>query len=196
MDGFEVYKLYVAIKSHFLTDKYDFFTFNGKTRTSANSFQKRGDIYFFKKLATKFNREEMIQYFVSHFVNDEHTWIGDISKVPNSSKVYLEWKRKINSMSNVFTNDIDSLLTDNNLEDIFKVVHTHPPLITKYLSKSITLETLVIMNKIFNYVPDLDKVISETVIWPDLKKRILKYQPFLSIDRPKYKQILLMKVTE
>ena len=195
MEAYEVYRLYVALKSHFSKETYNFFTFNGKTRTSKLSFEKRHDIYFFKKLATKFNREELIQYFVSHFANNKSTWIGDISKVPNSSKVYLEWKKKINSMSNVFSNDVDTLLDNTNLEDIFKIVHTHPPIITQYLSNSICLETLVIFNKIFKFVDDFDKLIFEPVIWPDLKRKILKYEPFLLIDKPKYKQILLSKVS-
>lgn len=193
MSGFEVYKLYLAIKLHFTTDTYNYFTFNGKSRASVQSFEKRKDKYFFKKLGTKFNQEELIQYFVSHFVTNENTWIGNITVIANS-KIFSEWKRKIQSMSKIFEDDVDTLLKDNKFENVFKVVSTHPPLITKYLSNSITIETLVILNQLVRYVKDFDKTITEPLVWPDLKRKVVKYEPFLSIDKPKYKKILLSRI--
>lgn len=193
MNGFDVYKLYLAIKLHFTSDTYNFFTFNGKTRTTLESFEKRKDKYFFKKLATKFDRDELIQYFVAHFAQNGDTWIGDISKIENSS-IYSEWLKKIQSMSFVFSNDVDVLLQDTDFEGIFKTSGTHPPLIKKYLSKSINLETLVIFNQLLNFVKDFDKSIIDPVLWPELKRKVVKYEPFLSVDKPKYKQILLSKV--
>ena len=193
MNGFEVYKLYLSIKLHFTTDSYNHFTFNGKTRTTLESFEKRKDKYFFKKLGTKFNQQELINYFVSHFVQNEDTWIGDICRLQNTS-VYMEWVEKNNSISSVFTNDVNILLKDNDFESIFKVTSTHPPLLKYYLSKAITLETLVILNCLLNFIKDFDSTIVDPVIWPGLKRKVLKYEPFLSIDKPKYKQILLSKV--
>jgi hypothetical protein len=98
-------------------------------------------------------------------------------------------------MSFVFSNDVDQLLKDLEFEQIFKVTSTHPPLLKKYLSKSISLETLVIFNKLLNFVKDFDKTIADPVVWPELKRKVLKYEPFLLVDKPKYKQILLSKVT-
>jgi hypothetical protein len=194
MNGFEVYKLYLAIKLHFTSDSYNYFTFNGKTRTTLQSFEKRRDKYFFKKLGTKFSSDELIQYFVSHFVQNGDTWIGDISRIENSS-IYVEWLKKIQSMSFVFSGDMDHLLSDTDFEGIFKVESAHPLLIKKYLSKSISLETLVILNQLLNFIKDFDKTICDPIVWPDLKRKVLKYEPFLLIDKPKYKQILLSKVT-
>ncbi len=193
MSGFEVYKLYLAIKLHFTTDTYNYFTFNGKSRASLQSFEKRKDRYFFKKLGTKFDNEELIQYFVSHFVANENTWIGNISVITDS-KIFSEWKRKIQSMSKIFEDDVDILLKENKFENVFKVSSTHPPLITKYLSNSITLETLVILNQLVRYVKDFDKTITEPLVWPELKRKVVKYEPFLSIDKPKYKKILLSRI--
>lgn len=194
MNGFEVYKLYLAIKLHFTSDSYNYFTFNGKTRTTLQSFEKRRDKYFFKKLATKFNQDELIQYFVAHFVQNGDTWIGDISKIENAS-IYLNWLKKIQSMSFVFSADLDVLLRDNSFEDLFKITTTHPPIIKKYLSNSINLETLVILNQLLNFIKDFDKSIIDPIVWPDIKRKVVKYEPFLSLDKPKYKQIVLSKVS-
>ncbi len=194
MNGFDVYKLYLAIKLHFTTDSFDYFRCNGKSRASLQSFEKRKDVYFFKKLATKFSQEELIEYFVANFTTDENTWIGNISKVENT-KIYPVWKEKIQSMSYIFQNDIDFLLKESSFEDIFKVTATHPIIIKKYLSKEITLETLVILNKLLSYIKDFDKQITDPLIWPELKRKVVKYEPFLSVDKSKYRKILLSKLS-
>ena len=127
MTGFEVYKTYLAIKLHFTKDDYNYFTFNGKSRASESSFEKRKDRYFFKKLATKFDKDTILQFFVSHFVENSSTWIGDLS-VYNSS-TYNAWKKKIQSMTFMFENDIDYLI------DLF--TNTNSKLIAE-VDKSIT----------------------------------------------------------
>jgi hypothetical protein len=195
MNGFDVYRTYLAIKLHFSKDNFDFFKCGtGKAKASLEAFEKRKDKYFFKKLATKFSQDELIQYFVAHFVQNRDTWIGDISRIENTS-VYLNWLKKIQSMSFVFSNDLDILLKEHSFEDIFKVTNTHPPVIKQYLSSSINLETLVILNQLLNFIKDFDTSINDPVVWPDIKKKVLKYEPFLSLDKPKYKQIVLSKVS-
>jgi hypothetical protein len=98
-------------------------------------------------------------------------------------------------MSYIFQNDIDFLLKESSFEDIFKVTATHPIIIKKYLSKEITLETLVILNKLLSYIKDFDKQISDPLIWPELKRKVVKYEPFLSVDKSKYRKILLSKLS-
>lgn len=55
MTGFEVYKMYLALKQHFTKEKYDFYKYNGKVRANEKSFEESSDRYFFKKLATKYS---------------------------------------------------------------------------------------------------------------------------------------------
>lgn len=193
MTGFDVYKTYLALKLHFTKDKYNYFTFNGKSRASQSAFDKRKDRYFFKKLAAKFDHDTVVEYFVSYFVNNNNTWIGDISV--HGSKVYTDWKKKIQSMSFMFENDIDYLLDICKFEKIFECESgNHPILLQSYYGDRITLETLVILNQLLKYIPDFDKQIIEPVVWPETRRQVVKYEPFLDIDRDKYKCILLKKL--
>ena len=50
MEAFQAYKTYVAIKNHFTSKTYDFFKYNGRTKASRSTFEKRNDKYFFSKL--------------------------------------------------------------------------------------------------------------------------------------------------
>jgi hypothetical protein len=189
MDGYEVYKIYLALKLHFTNYKFNYFTFNGKSRVSLESFEKRKDKFFFKKLGLKFDKSELINYFVSNFVRDEYSWIGSISKINNNT--YSEWKDIQDNLEVEFISDIQKLLSDNSFDSIFVVKSTHPIIIKMFLSKTIKLETLVILNKLVNFIPDFDKTITDPVIWPDIRKKILKYDPFICVDLSAYKQKLL-----
>lgn len=190
MDGYQVYKTYLSLKLHFTKEKYNFFTFNGKSRASVQSFEKRKDKYFFKKLGLKYQEHELIEFFVSHFIVDDGLWIGNLSV--NKSKTYSEWKKKIQSMSFNFENEMKLILEDNDFDDIFRVVNgQHPKLLRSFLAGDISLESLTILSKVVNYLPYFSKEIIEPIVWPEVKKKVVKYEPFLSVDKNKYKKILL-----
>jgi len=191
MDGFEVYKTYLALKLHFSKDNYNFFTFNGKSRASAKSFENRKDKYFFKKLGTKFDQQELVQFLVSHFIIDGNCWIGNISV--NKSKTYADWKNKIQSMSFLFQNEMDRLSDiEPDFDSLFKVKEgQHPIILKEHLGGNVSLESMVILQKLINYIPYLTQKISEPIVWPEVKKRVVKYEPFLSVDKDKYRRILV-----
>ncbi len=58
-----------------------------------------------------------------------------------------------------------------------------------YLSGDVSLETMVICDKILGYRTDYDKTLTDPV-WETVSMRMKKYSPFLNIDVPRYKKIL------
>ena len=191
MEGYEVYQTYLALKLHFTKENYNFFIFSGKTRASKQSFEKRKDKYFFKKLGKKFEREELINFFVSHFIHDDGAWIGNISVY--KSKVYAEWESKIQSLSFIFKNEMEQLLElGSDFDSLFKIKNgSHPIVLKQHLSGNISLESFVILNRLVNFIPYFDKNIAEPVVWSEIRKKVVKYEPFLVIDKDKYKCTLL-----
>ena len=193
MDGFEVYKIYLSLKLHFTKDNYNFFQFNGKSRASLDSFEKRNDKYFFKKLAIKHDSNSIVEFFVAHFIHDDKFWIGSIPI--QNSKIYADWKKKTQSLSFIFTEEVERLIDkEPNFDKIFQTSGGHPLILKEYFSGQLSLETLVILNKILGFVSVFDKQIKEPVVWPEVRKKVVKYEPFLSIDTNKYKRILYDKV--
>ena len=87
MTGFEVYKMYLALKNHFTKPDYDYVKYRGKSRASEKSFEQRNDRYFFKKLATKFSDADMLDYFVANFVCDGKGYLRNFSL-----DIYQQWK--------------------------------------------------------------------------------------------------------
>jgi hypothetical protein len=149
MAPFECYKTYLALKNHFNKDSYDYFTYNKKTRASLQSFYKRKDRFWFEKLSRQRDEKEIEDFFVSNFVscNDPETlWIGEIIK--EGEDRYRNWQKKVQSLSYIFKQESQSFFEENKFDDVFKCNKGHPPLLKKFLSGKISLETLVIYDKI------------------------------------------------
>ena len=72
----------------------------------------------------------------------------------------------------------------------------HPPILKMVLSKKISLETFVILEDLLSFSKRLNKDISETVLWPKLYERIVRYKPFLKYNTTKYRITLRNKLKE
>jgi hypothetical protein len=190
MAPFDCYKTYLALKNHFTKSSYDYHKYNKKTRASLQSFYKRKDRFWFEKLSRQKDEKEVEDFFVANFVlcNDPETlWIGEIIK--EGEDRYTKWQRKVQSLSYVFKEESESLFEENKFEDVFNCSKGHPPLLKKFLIGKISIETLVIYNKIFLFGNKFDKKLKDPV-WETVSRRIKKYEPFLHIEVQRYRKIL------
>lgn len=189
MNGFDTYALYQAIKLHFNSEKYNFFLYDGKTRVSVDAFQKRRDKFLFHRLARKYREDEMVPFLVSNFAHRGSNWTKSLLE-SEADETYREWKRKTDSMSRVYAEDLNKIATPENFNDLFKVENgQYPKLLVHYMQKDITLETMVILNNIFEYLRIWDNKIEEDIIYPKISLKIRKYGAFLTVDTAKYKRL-------
>jgi hypothetical protein len=196
MNPFEVYCCYLALKNHFTKDSYDYFKYHGKVKTTIESFNKRKDKYFFEKTSRQKSPQEILEYFVSNFVQTDdpnRLWIGQI--IQSGETNYADWKKRTQSLSYIFGENSDSLLSEYKLDDIFDCSKGHPPILKKFLSGKIIIETLVIYDKIFLFGKKFDEKLLDPV-WETVSLKIKKYKPFLNIDVDSYKKVLREKVIE
>ena len=187
---FETYQHYLSLKNHFTNPKYDFFKYGGKSRATITSFNKRRDKYWFEKTSRKYSDKEVVDFLVSNFAaadNPQNLWIGEI--INSGERTYSDWKRRKQSSTYLFKEQSNELLSNNNLENLFNCSKGHPILLKKYLGGEVSLETLVIFEKIFSFKNRFDKKLDDPV-WETVSLKIKKYSPFLNIDVFKYKNIL------
>ncbi len=102
---------------------------------------------------------------------------------------YMEWKRKIQSLSYIFKEEANSLFEQNSVYEAFTCSKGHPTILKSYLGGDTSLETMVIYDKIFEYRKDFDKKLTDPV-WETVSKKIKKYSPWINIDVPHYRKIL------
>ena len=195
MMPFDAYRCYLSLKNHFTKDHYDYHKYGGKTRTTVQAFYKRKDRFWFEKFARQKNDKEVEEFFVSNFIHttDPATmWIGEMMK--DGENRYIDWKRKIQSLSYIFKEESNSLFRDNNFGTMFVVnPPRHPDILKAYLGGNVSLETMVICDRILEYRKDWDTKLDDPV-WETVSRKIKKYSPFLNIDVPKYKKILKQTV--
>lgn len=200
MTGYECYEIYIAVKIHFSSETYDAVKFKGKVRANAKSFNRRNDKYIFEKLSTKYKKNDIILFFVANFVED-NKYVKDLLN-EDANERYMELQKTLQSMSYVFSNDIDyifSYVRTHNLvfDDIFYgAIGEYPVLLRMVMHKDIRLETFVIMNKVFNFIDDFDSRIQENYVWPMFKNKTIKYGKFIDCEREKYIKIIREKSDE
>jgi hypothetical protein len=98
-------------------------------------------------------------------------------------------------MTYIFKEQTEKLLSENDLSKVFNCSKGHPPLLKKYLGGEISLETLIILEKVFSFVKNFDKNLKDPV-WETVSLKIKKYIPFLNINVFQYKKILRDLINE
>ncbi len=189
MNGYDLYCTYQAIKLHFTSEQYNFFHYDGKTKVSVDSFQKRRDKFLFHRLARKYRDDEMVPFLVSNFVYSDGNWTKSLLE-EEAEQTYREWKRVTDSMSKVYVDDLQKIATKETFNELFKVEDGQfPKLLVAFLQKDVTIETMVILNNIFDFIRIWDKKISDDIIYPKISRKIRKYGSFLNVNVEKYKTL-------
>jgi len=191
MDSFEAYQHYLALKLHF-GGEYDYYKYNAKTNASLQSFEKRKDKYQFVRLSSKLSDPEILEYYLANFIRGVE-WIGDFNK-----KNWTAHKKINQSLEYVYSNDLEKLLTPaENFDILFNSTEgKHPRIVKSFLGNKITLETLVILERLLRFREVFDIKIQEKFVWPELSKLIQNYEPFLKVPANKFRLITLDKVKE
>ena len=201
MTGYDAFCIYLGLKLHFTRDSYDYFKFNGKTKSSIKVYNNRKDRFFFDKIAKK-KGKDVFGFLVANFIARGDFWIGELFD-DEAEQIFTEWKRRMQSLTMVFTEDINKILkemssSEMHFDDIFVSEDgTHPVLMRLVLRDDISVETFIIMNKILGFFKQFDQDMYDDLLWDELKKKCLNYEPFVAIkDTTKHRKILVDKVKE
>jgi hypothetical protein len=190
MTPFDAYKTYLALKNHFSKSNYDYFKYAGKSRASVASFEKRKDKYWFERISRQKDDNEIKEFFVANLVEADDSssvWIGNV--IREGDTCYKEWQKRQQSLKYLFTQQSEEMLSSNNLEQLFDCSKQHPPVLKMFMSGKISIEILVIWDKIFLFRNNFDKKLLDPV-WELVSLKIQKYSPFLNIDVEDYKKVL------
>ena len=188
-DPFESYKLYNALKLHFETDGYDAIKYHFKTSVKPTSFFKRKDKFFFAKLAKTYENE-LKEFYIANFKNDVK-YVGDMLN-EGGERYYRDHKKIMESLTYQFQTDINKLYDmDVPFDSLLEAEENNHPLIIKlWMQEEVLLETVVILDSLLGFVERENKKITDTIIWPDIYRKIMKYKPFVKFDRDKCLNLL------
>ena len=192
MEPYDVYRAYLSLKLHFTTDQYDVIQQRGRVKASKQSFFKRNDLFAIRKIAQEYSDKEVVDFLVANFVSGDR-W-GGVFDIEAKQR-YIQWKKRMESITYTFEKELDKMLLEAEKRGIdfskmFEGNGQHPPIVRKYLGGEISIETLVILNKLNNFTNQLDSELSQDIVWPDVSRIIKKYGPFLDINKEKYNELI------
>ena len=191
MDGYKAWKFYMAVKLHFTTNKYNVFNNRGHVKGARDTFYARNDRFIFERLARKFPIErDLIQYFVANFA------YGNVEVVyePSVGETHLiTWNKRKQSISQVFENDLHTILLHLEKEGLHEK-HLYertggdvPELFKLYIGGYVTVETMVILNSLTDYLSAMKLQIN--LLWSTECLIIEKCSGFIKFDKERLLQV-------
>ena len=170
-DGYEVYMMYLALQRHFTTD-YDYFKYHGKVRGSKESYQKRNDMWSFEKICKIIPENNRLDFMVANFLENPQCWVKNMDISHYNS--YVACHKNITS---IFKQDLERIQQEGPAK-VMQVTQSYPKIYDMYIKKDITLETLVILNRIFPFVDKHVEQVQVPFVFPDIVKKIKNYEQF------------------
>lgn len=193
MDGFKAYKYYMAIKLHFTSEKYNVFETRGHVKGSRDTFNSRNDRYIFEKIAQKHSEDkDIIQFFVSNFAygSENAVYAGG-----EAEELYSEWKRRKQSISKVFIDDLTNILNYCDINKIdSKAVFVDsagdpPELLNLFLKGKVTIESMRIIDDHYPFVDNWRENDTIRIMIGDELRRIKKLKGFVKYESAKVAKI-------
>lgn len=188
---YECYVTFAALKMHFSTESYDYFKYNGKVKTSVQSFQKRHDKYHYNKLTSIFDLE---QHLVPMFINNPKLWIANVIETTNV-QLANEWLKRKEGRSYFFEEDIKKI--DSLKQAVTpKSANELPELLKDYINKTIGIDTLIILNQYINFKEYWNKIYVDNFLYNDIIRNINKTTKFITYDNQNILKIIRKHIKE
>jgi hypothetical protein len=198
LSAFDTFVMFMSLKNHFNQEKYDYFKYRGKVKNlKIENFASHSDRFLFQRLSRQYSETEMVDFFVANFIKNK-IWIRDFLE-EEAKDEYLNYLRRKQSLSYIFTNELDDFFTQEPPEVAFKVGEGHrslPPILNFIMCGAMSPETFVILDRFIGFSSVLDKKLADDYLWSKYRTLPQKFHPFLSYDKDKMKNILKEKINE
>lgn len=169
MNGFQGFKIWVAMRQHFTTKTFDIFKNKGRMKGKLETFIARNDSEIIERTCSKFTPTELVLYLAANFIYGNTNMLWDTGVAIANYNLFLARRQQIDR---VVDNDLKSLDNLNiQLNDGIGIVRT----LTK---NQITIETVSLINQQINLTNQLRQLPIGEIVEP-LLLRIDKSKGFI-----------------
>ena len=185
MSGYEVFKIFVPIKQHFNSKKYNFYEKRGYIGNLQKRYKSENQRRTFELLGkAKHNKATVFRFFVSQLQEDPRAGIESMLGVEADNN-YRRWLARISSMDYVFTESVKVMhLADKSWKE-YLIDGDIPLIIPMMDSGQVSKETVLILDGIFGMFDKWDK----NIVTEDRILQLNNYRDFLDINITRYRQI-------
>lgn len=180
------YSTYTTLRLHFTTDNFDIR--NGIKPKKPKNGVKTKMVQALQKLLRKAPTiEDFVGFLISNFLHGD-MWGGLYS--PEADEIFVDWKRKQESLTYMYTQELSTLaMYATQVEQLWQCDGGHPLILRAYCGKICSLETLVILNKLYRFIEKLDAQLDKDPVWSMTSSIVQKYSPFIKINKEKFSMI-------
>lgn len=176
MTPFQVYRLYLAVKLHFSSEKYDIFESRGAVKCTEAGFNKsrgRGRFDALAKYTLKEPRDA-VQFFVANAVYDTN-----IFEHEESLSAWTRWNRNKQMMTQLVLDDVSTIVS--NVQELEEAFRGDFPLVVKLLNRNeLNIESIAVLDRFIHFTR-WDNW-THNLIQPKLHVKINKLQKFLKVN--------------
>ncbi len=191
--GFSIFRVYCAVKAH-MGGKYDISKYKLGMKTPQSAFEKRNDKVFFERLAKRLSLNDCYRLLVSNLAANPNAISYEIAGA-DAHEFWLKHTGFMEIYSQHYKNELLTIFTLINRENKkFKDLFSgegHPVIMQLVLRNTISIETFVILNRLLNFVPVIDKDYGDDIFWYEFRTRVLAYDKLLKIDEKLAKEMFI-----
>ena len=193
MDAYQAYQTFIALQQHFTGESYNYFTYNGKTNTSQQSFMSNKTKWNYYKLVRKYT--DLESFFLANFVYGDPQWIGDMM-TDEADKNYKRWLKYNNAISRLFKEEFTYIFSLGAAAD--KVIDgQNSPLLTAVYQGKVSIETLLILDSMTPLLDQWNTKLIDPILWPKFYKKCKKYKPWIQkLNMDKFKTLAKEVINE
>lgn len=185
MDDYSLFKTYIAMRSHFTSETYDYVKYDGKTSISESAYQKRKDIASFKIVSTWMPQKHCESLLLAHFIELNNFTINFLCENPaKAQKIYNRWKQRTENLLDTYNKDIQTISLfskSGSWKDvIYQTEDDYPQLFKLVMSGKITPETYSLLDDLFHHTSKAYKGMDTDLMFQGLNLKYRKYRSFLS----------------
>lgn len=182
MTAFEVFRLNSAVVRHFEDRSYDFFKYRGTINVKRADFEKRKDVRHLLKIS---QMREPHKFIFGNAIYGSAKWIGEYEK--QHQEIY---EKSLKSGLYMFRQQLSLLRSQLFSNFVVDIDNTIPYTISLYLQHQLTMHSMCVFQTLF----DCDRKWQSEASYPLFKiasRKIYRAAPFFSIDKAKYKAVII-----
>lgn len=168
---YSAYRTFLAVRSHFRDERYDYFKYNGKVRASEASAKKH-QFALVALVREHPTEDDMLAFFVSNLFADENFWISDFKgETPKERK--KEYQKYLSTMRYTYRVELEKI--DMPIDEVFGV----DGIVRMAEEGEIRWETVCLLNNQIPFFEAYSKKLGDPIIWPKRRFKLERLAPFL-----------------
>jgi len=197
---FEVYR---SIKLHLTNTWYDYFKYKGHSlrKSEIKNFATNNAYPFCDQLSRRRTRQEIVEFILSVLIMRDDVWLDEL---PNKEDMWIDWKKRQESLSYLFVRDVNKLFASHKPVSSYFKSHNgeYPEIVVRYMQGDMIIETLAILDLIFNFIDRLLIEYANDLFLYDKLLKVKKYEQFVSVyhklgtEKKKFQIIVKQKIDE